>query len=134
MNETLPLLAAAGAGLLGAGHCLGMCGGIAGALSIGVPTERRTRIGGLLPWQLAYNAGRIATYAALGALAGGAGSAVGALLPPLAARYAGRLLAALFLIGMGLYLVGRPALLAPIEHLGARLWRLVEPLGRRLLR
>ena len=134
MIDAFALLAAAGAGLLGSGHCLGMCGGIVGALSLGVPPERRRRIGGLLPWQLAYNLGRVATYVALGALAGWAGATVGSLLPPHAARGAGRLLAALFLVGMGLYLLGVPVLLAPFERLGARLWRRIEPLGRRLLR
>lgn len=53
------LLAALGAAALGAPHCLGMCGGLAGAGSQG----------GLLPYQL----GRIGTYTALGAFAGLAG-------------------------------------------------------------
>lgn len=53
------LIAAVGAAVLGAPHCLGMCGGLAGAASQG----------GMLPYQL----GRIGVYTTLGALAGVAG-------------------------------------------------------------
>lgn len=53
--------AALGAGLVGSPHCAGMCGGFAAACG-----QRR---GGLALW----HAGRMTTYAALGALAGGVG-------------------------------------------------------------
>ena len=46
-------------GLLGGGHCAGMCGGIVGAVSLSLPGNR-PRIGFLL----AYNFGRIASYGA----------------------------------------------------------------------
>jgi hypothetical protein len=111
-----------------------MCGGIVGAFAMGVPAGRRARPLGLLPYLLGYNAGRLAVYALLGAGAGLAGSALAGFLPPATARLASRLVAALFLIGLGLYLAGRPQLLEPFERLGARLWRRLEPLGRRLLR
>ena len=130
------------AGLLSSGHCFGMCGGIVGAFSIGgsgggggngrvgnAGRDLRERLPGLA----AYNAGRILTYAALGALAGALGAAVGGALPPELARRGARLFAALFLVGLGLFLAGRPQFLQPIERLGARLWRRIEPLGRRFL-
>lgn len=113
------------AGLLSAGHCFGMCGGIVGAFSVG----GAGRLRGLL----AYNAGRILTYTALGALAGALGATLAGFLPPEVARRGGRLLAALFLVGLGLYLAGRPQFLQPIERQGARLWRRIEPLSRKLL-
>ena len=122
------------AGLLSSGHCFGMCGGIVGAFSLGDGAQRPGNGGRRLPGLLAYNAGRILTYAALGALAGTLGAALGGVLPPEVARRGGRLLAALFLVGLGLYLAGRPQFLQPIERLGARLWRRIEPLSRRLLR
>jgi sulfite exporter TauE/SafE len=133
MNDSLGLLGALGAGLLGSGHCFGMCGGIVGAFAMGAAPGGRARPGGLPLHLLAYNLGRVATYAALGALAGLAGGALAGALPQAAARLAGRTLAALFLIGLGLYLLGWPQLLAPFERLGARFWRRLEPLGRRLL-
>ncbi|HZX31215.1 MAG TPA: sulfite exporter TauE/SafE family protein, partial [Rhodocyclaceae bacterium] len=54
-------------GLLGGTHCVGMCGGIVGALSMG----------GQARWSLhlAYNGGRIVSYAVAGAIAGALGSA-----------------------------------------------------------
>jgi sulfite exporter TauE/SafE len=128
------LLAALGGGLVGSGHCLGMCGGIVGAFALGVAPERRQRVGGLTLYVGGYQLGRLLTYALLGAVAGAAGAALGRLLPPAAARLASRALAATFFLGLGLYLLGWPQLLLPIERLGARLWRRVEPLGRRWLR
>lgn len=133
------------AGLLSSGHCFGMCGGIVGAFSVGgsggsgggggngrVGSAGRT-LSERLPGLAAYNAGRILTYAALGALAGALGAAVGGVLPPELARRGARLFAALFLVSLGLFLAGRPQFLQPIERLGARLWRRIEPLGRRFL-
>lgn len=128
------------AGLLSSGHCFGMCGGIVGAFSVGRPASATPGgVGGAggagrLSGLLAYNAGRILTYAALGALAGALGATVGGLLPPELARRGARLFAALFLVGLGLFLAGRPQFLQPIERLGAHLWRRIEPLSRGLLR
>ncbi|TFG88907.1 MAG: sulfite exporter TauE/SafE family protein, partial [Gemmatimonadales bacterium] len=70
MND--PLIAMAfTTGLLGAGHCFGMCGGLVGALSL----TATGRPGG---WRfhLLYNTGRIATYTLIGALVGWLGSAL----------------------------------------------------------
>ena len=57
-------------GLLGSTHCLGMCGGIVSALTVRLPGDRPRQM-----LQLAYHAGRLATYTAAGALAAGLGSA-----------------------------------------------------------
>lgn len=120
------------AGLLSSGHCFGMCGGIVGAFSMAGPAGAGPRPG-RLPGLVAYNTGRILTYAALGALAGGLGATASGLLPPETARRAARLVAALFLVGIGLFLAGRPQFLQPIERFGTRLWRRIEPVGRRFL-
>jgi sulfite exporter TauE/SafE len=58
-------------GLLGAGHCLGMCGGLVGALSLSA-----SRHPGGWSFHLLYNAGRVATYTLIGALVGWLGSAL----------------------------------------------------------
>lgn len=58
-------------GLLGSGHCIGMCGGIVTALSLSSNGRR-----GGLAFHLLYSAGRLATYALIGFLAGRLGSAV----------------------------------------------------------
>ena len=58
-------------GLLGAGHCIGMCGGLVGALSLSA-TGRR----GGWSFHLLYNAGRLVTYTLIGAMVGWLGSAL----------------------------------------------------------
>ncbi len=58
-------------GLFGAGHCIGMCGGIVAALSLSKEGQR----GGLL-FHLLYNLGRISTYTLIGLLVGWLGSAI----------------------------------------------------------
>ena len=112
-------------GLLGGTHCIGMCGGIVGALSIGGPA--RTAL------HLAYNAGRILSYGVAGALAGGLGGASLVLGGQLPLRLALFVLANLMLIALGLYLMGVTRALAFSERFGQRLWRHVQPLSRRYL-
>lgn len=127
MLELLPLLSSALIlGLLGGGHCLGMCGGLMGALTLAIPREQRSRRFNLL---LAYNAGRILSYATAGLLLGLAGWALAD--SPLATGM--RVLAALLLICMGLYLAGWWSGLTRIERLGRGLWRHIQPLANRLL-
>ncbi|MGH8380863.1 sulfite exporter TauE/SafE family protein [Pseudomonas sp.] len=127
MLELLPLLSSALIlGLLGGGHCLGMCGGLMGALTLAIPKEQRSRRFRLL---LAYNLGRIFSYALAGLLLGLAGWAVAN--SPVALGM--RVVAALLLISMGLYLAGWWSGLTRIEGLGRGLWRHIQPVANRLL-
>lgn len=127
MPDLLPLLGSALVlGLLGGGHCLGMCGGLMGALTLAIPPEQRGRRLRLL---LAYNLGRITSYACAGLLLGLAGWAVASSPAALALR----VLAALLLIAMGLYLAGWWSGLTRIEALGRGLWRHIQPVASRLL-
>ncbi|BAN53362.1 MULTISPECIES: sulfite exporter TauE/SafE family protein [Pseudomonas] len=127
MPDLLPLLGSALVlGLLGGGHCLGMCGGLMGALTLAIPPEQRGRRLRLL---LAYNLGRILSYASAGLLLGLAGWAVASSPAALALR----VVAALLLIAMGLYLAGWWSGLTRIEALGRGLWRHIQPLASRLL-
>lgn len=115
-------------GLLGGVHCVGMCGGIVGALTVQTPRRRRA-------WNLhlAYSAGRIMSYAAAGALVGmigGAGLLFNQVLPVQLLLY---ILANLVLVGLGLYLAGLGNQLARLESLGAWLWKRIQPYSARLL-
>lgn len=115
-------------GLLGGVHCIGMCGGIVGALTLQTP--RRSRAWSM---HLAYSAGRIASYATAGAimgLIGGAGLMFNHILPVQLLFY---VLANLVLVGLGLYLAGLANQLARLESLGAWLWRRVQPYSARFL-
>lgn len=127
MIDWLPLLASALIlGLLGGGHCLGMCGGLMGALTLAIAPQQRQRRLHLI---LAYNLGRVVSYASAGLLLGVLGWALGNSPALLALRIG----AALLLITMGLYLGGWWHGLTRIEGLGRGLWRRLQPLGTRLL-
>jgi sulfite exporter TauE/SafE len=120
-------------GLLGGVHCVGMCGGIVGTLTAGLPGDVRSSLARVFPFQLAYNGGRIAGYTLAGAIMGALGTLLIEVMP---LQYAQRVLyalAAVFMILLGLYLGGWWRGLAGVERLGAVLWRRVEPLGRHLL-
>lgn len=133
MAETGALLTAFVVGLLGGVHCIGMCGGIVGTLTLSLPDHGKRSLSSLFGFQLAYNSGRILGYVCVGALLG----ALGGLL--LQSGYFGvgqRVLygiAALFMILLGLYLGGWWPGFARIERLGAPFWRRIEPIGRRFL-
>lgn len=58
-------------GLLGGGHCIGMCGPLVGAVSL----SAGHRPGGW-PFHLLYNGGRLFTYTLIGAVVGWLGSAL----------------------------------------------------------
>jgi sulfite exporter TauE/SafE len=112
-------------GLLGGTHCVGMCGGIVSALSMGAP--------GRWSMHLAYNLGRILSYGVAGAVAGWLGAASLGLEGQVPVRLALYLLANLMLVALGLYLLGFTRTLAFTERLGQGLWRFLQPLGKRFL-
>jgi hypothetical protein len=120
-------------GLLGGVHCLGMCGGVVAMLTAGLPAERRRNLRTQLPLQLGYNVGRIIGYGLAGALMGGLGAIAIGYLPLHTAQRLLYGMAALFMLLLGLYLGGWWPVLARLERAGARVWRHIEPLGRRLL-
>ncbi|HHO67476.1 MAG TPA: sulfite exporter TauE/SafE family protein [Gammaproteobacteria bacterium] len=120
-------------GLLGGVHCFGMCGGIVGALTLGLP-ERSRRGAALAGYLLAYNAGRLISYTLAGALMGGVGWFAAHWSGLRLAQLGLQLLAGLFMIALGLYLGGWWRGLARIEAAaGGRVWQRLEPLGRRLM-
>lgn len=112
-------------GLLGGGHCAGMCGGIVGALSLQTPQG-----GTAVLVHLAYNLGRIGSYVIAGLLAGLLGQAAGNLLALQNVLY---LCASLMLIAMGIYLLGFTQFLSPLERGGQALWQRIQPLTKRFL-
>jgi len=121
------LLTALLAGLLGGVHCVGMCGGIVAAFSF--------RADGTHPpfsFHLAYNLGRITSYALFGALAGtlGASFKLAQFLPVQTVLY---VLAQLVMILLGLYLAGWSRWVLVFEKAGGALWRRLQPLFKQLL-
>ena len=112
-------------GLLGGTHCIGMCGGIVSALSMGGPSR--------FVLHLAYNSGRITSYAVAGGIAGALGGLSLTLSDQLPVRIALYTLANLMLVALGLYLIGITQTLAFTERFGKRLWVHLQPLSKRYL-
>ncbi len=115
-------------GLLGGTHCVGMCGGIVGALSLNTAGA-----GPRIAYPVAYNLGRITSYALLGALVGaiGAGSVVvGGVLPVQRVLF---VVANLMLIALGLYMAGWWQGVAVLERGGRAVWARLQPLASRVL-
>lgn len=133
MPTDVTLVSAFLVGLLGSVHCLGMCGGIVGALTLGVKTDIRRSPRSLLPYLIFYNTGRIASYATAGALLGLVGAQWFTPVPSATARFVAAILSGGFMVALGLYLAGWWPGFSLVERAGGKLWRYIEPLGRRLL-
>ena len=119
-------------GLLGGVHCAGMCGGIVSALSLQTPGFGE-KSGAAWSIHLAYNLGRISSYAIAGALIGALGS-LGLLLNNwLPVQLTLYVAANLMMVALGLYLTGLTRALAFTEHAGQWLWQRVQPATRRFL-
>lgn len=105
------------AGLLGSGHCFGMCGGIAAGL--GAMSKGRA----LVP-ALQFNLARLFSYAVLGLVAATVLGGISGLMP--IARWL-RLLTALMILLIGLKFLFNFRGIDFIERGGAGLWKKVMP-------
>ena len=134
-------------GLLGAVHCVGMCGGIVGALSMASAPRRHFPVPVVTVAMssapslaldnalrvLAYNTGRIGSYMTAGAIAGGVAGGAHALTDMASLQIIGYWLANLMLVALGLTLMGAWHGLAKLERAGHVVWRRVQPLIKPLL-
>ncbi len=127
------LLAALTLGLFSSIHCLGMCGGIIGALTMSLAPEVRGRRNRVAVYVTMYNLGRVLSYGLIGLAAGLVGQGLSGSLQPAHGFSVLRILATVLVIGAGLYLAGWFPRFAAIERIGAPVWKRLEPLGRRLL-
>ena len=129
MTDLLPVLGAAFVtGLLGSAHCFGMCAGISGLFAVSANVQAlRTQV----PKAIAYNVGRVVTYAVLGvivALLGkGAVDSIPALGPPV------RLASGILIILVGLQVAFNWRILAPLESAGAKIWQRIAPAAKGLV-
>jgi uncharacterized protein len=119
------------AGLAGGAHCATMCGGLVGTASGARARELSRRAW----WEraLAYNAGRIVSYVAAGALTASLGAAGLSLRgTPLVQQTLLALMSAALIV-LGAYIGGFAPLVRTIESAGAVLWRRIQPHSRRFL-
>lgn len=129
MIDSLPLLLAAfAAGLLGSAHCLGMCAGISGLFAVGASVAS---LRSQLPLALAYNAGRVASYAMFGLVVAAFGGAMVEAMPRLAMPV--RLISGAMIIVVGLQVAFGWRLLAAVERGGAVLWQRLAPIAKGLI-
>lgn len=118
-------------GLLGAGHCLGMCGGIVNAFNFSLPAEKRSS--STLYWyQLTYNAGRISCYVVLGGMVGFLGHSLESGWGQISLK-ALRIFSSVMIILLGFYLTGWWPILRVIELFGKKIWDQLRPLTKYLI-
>ncbi|OUS26354.1 hypothetical protein A9Q98_10940 [Thalassotalea sp. 42_200_T64] len=123
----IDLLSAFLIGIAGAGHCVAMCGGITTMLTASLENKKKANIALIL----SYNFGRILSYSTAGAIAGFTGS--------LAAKSLGfpilwlKVVAAIFVILLGLYIARWSFVLNKIEHIGKWLWQYLQPLSKNFI-
>ena len=129
MTDLLPVLAAAFAtGLLGSAHCLGMCAGISGLYAAGASVAA---LRFQLPLAIAYNVGRVLSYAFLGVVVALIGKTAVAAIPSLAGPI--RLVSGILIAVVGLQVAFNLRLLAPVEKVGALIWSRLAPRATGLL-
>lgn len=120
------LIVAFSVGVLGGTHCIGMCGGIMGALTMAVDADNHRRRMCLV---LFYNLGRIASYVFIAWLFYSVIHSIDQYFVLQVMRY----IAGLLLIAMGLYLANWWRGLVYLEKLASGLWRYLQPLSRSLI-
>lgn len=129
MIDSLPLLVAAfAAGLLGSAHCLGMCAGLSGLFAVGASVAS---LRSQLPLALAYNTGRVTSYAVLGLIVAAFGGAMVEAMPRLATPV--RLFSGAMIVVVGLQVAFGWRLLAAVERGGAVIWQRIAPLANGLI-
>jgi len=129
VTESWPLLAAAFVtGFLGSAHCFGMCAGISGLFAINAEVQSLKQ---QLPQAIAYNTGRVLTYALLGLLVAALGKTAVSSIPDLAAPV--RLASGLLIVLIGLQLAFNWRILAPLETAGSKIWRRIAPAAQGLV-
>ena len=126
MTELALPLGLLAAGLASGLHCTGMCGGISAVFSLLQKENIWKR-------QLAFNAGRITSYAVAGAVAGALGSAAAYAAAVLPAQTLFYFFSSAFVLLAGMHFWGMPLPISTLERIGAPVWRRVQPLAARLL-
>ncbi len=115
-------------GLLGSGHCLGMCSGIASAITF-AEKKKQNRISSVLAVVL-YNIGRVCSYSIAGFIVAGSGSALVVLIGGKEALIYLRIFAAILMLFLALYISRIWFGLAKIEQAGQFIWRFIKPMAQ----
>ncbi len=126
----LDFIAAFMIGLLGSGHCIGMCGGMGAAITLSIDkTDHQRRY----LYLLLYNFGRIVSYCLLGGVIGALVTGVTSFGSSNSMLIALRLCASMMMILLACYIGGWWFGLTFLEKQGQKIWRYIAPIAGRLL-
>jgi sulfite exporter TauE/SafE len=128
INDFIPALLI---GLLGAGHCLGMCSGIASAITFST-TSSQSRLSAFTALLL-YNLGRIASYSLAGAIFAASSSALIVFFGGKEALIYLRVLAAILMLCLALYISRLWFGLVQLEKVGQFVWKIIRPIAQYFL-
>jgi len=119
-------------GLLGSGHCFGMCGGIAAGLgSLPAHGEKLDNTKPRAMPAFLFNIGRILSYAGLGLISAWILASVGQVLNVPQWSMILRFMTALMIFLIGLQFLFNWQTLGVIERAGAKVWKHVLPIAVR---
>ena len=132
MTDYLLLITAFSLGFLGSPHCVGMCGGIIGVLHNGIEDvagAKKRQIG----YSLAFNGGRLISYAVAGMIAATLGGSLIVLIGAQRSHAVMQMTAGIFMLLLGLSIAGWWSGLNRIESFGYKFWRQLQPLTRHFI-
>lgn len=118
-------------GLLGAGHCLGMCSGIASAITFSA-TSKQSKTPAFASLLL-YNLGRVSSYSLAGAIFAGSSSALIVFFGGKEALVYLRILAAILMLLLALYISRLWFGLLVLEKTGQIIWQYIKPIAQYFL-
>ncbi len=127
------LLSAYLMGLFGGVHCLGMCGGVVGLLTSGLPQSIVQNPKKVALYHLNYNLGRILSYALLGSVFGFFGALVATNLQMSAFDMTLRFASGVLMVLVGLHIGSWYRVIQHLEKIGAKLWHKIQPISQRFL-
>jgi sulfite exporter TauE/SafE len=116
-------------GLLGAGHCIGMCSGIASALSFSINPAQKN---GLLSLLL-YNLGRISSYSLAGFIFASSSSVLIVWMGGKESLIYLRIFAAMIMLLLAFYIAQLWNGLIVVEKAGKFIWQFIKPLAQYFL-
>jgi len=104
-----------------------------GALSLSLPADIRQRKFSQFKFVAIFNIGRIISYAAAGLIAGAFGVEMLKAMGLENAHEILRIMGVIFMVAIGFYLAGWFPQMARVEKIGQPVWRLIEPIARKLM-
>lgn len=133
MNNDFSLLVLFTLGLFSSFHCIGMCGGVIGALTFGLDQKIRENKYQLVIYLFAYNFGRLFSYMIAGIIVGFIGKTLIDFIGMNSAHLIAKSLSAAMMISVGLYIAGWFPQFSKLDSLGSKIWKRIQPLGQRFM-